>query len=118
MHRQAVEFPDTDRHNRDDGESFVLPVQGLFADVETGAGCLRLGDELASASARNRLSILLAWQRDLSTCIDGARAELLPRGPEASPSTASPALATLRAVPASAHASAHELRETHTCGET
>lgn len=115
---QANEFPGADRHARDDAESFVLPVHGLFADVETGTACLRLGDELASASAQKRLRILLAWQRDLSTCIDGTRAELLRPRPAALPSTARPTPSMFRAVSAGTGSDIHDLSEAHTCGET
>ncbi len=48
-------------------EGFVLPVHGLFADLEAGLGCLNLPDDFALAPSVNQLSVINDWQRALDT---------------------------------------------------
>lgn len=42
-------------------EAFVLPMDGLFADLEAGAGALQLPDDFAEASATAQLHVLKDW---------------------------------------------------------
>jgi hypothetical protein len=47
-------------------ESFVLPVSGLFADLDTGLGSVRLPDEFHATPARVQLGLIAEWQRGLA----------------------------------------------------
>jgi hypothetical protein len=48
-----------------DNEGFVVPVHGLFADVDAGLGCVHLPDDFALAPCANQLSVIDHWQRSL-----------------------------------------------------
>jgi len=51
--------------NEDDA-TFALPMYGLFADVESGHGFVRLSEEFECASSAIQLEILAGWRRDLN----------------------------------------------------
>jgi hypothetical protein len=46
-------------------DSFVMPVSGLFADLDTGHGTVRLPDEFGATPAQVQLALLADWQRGL-----------------------------------------------------
>jgi len=46
-------------------DSFVMPVSGLFADLDTGQGSVQLPDEFAATPAQVQLALLADWQRGL-----------------------------------------------------
>lgn len=50
----------------EDEATFALPMYGLFADVESGHGFVRLSDDFESASSAIQLEILAGWRRDLN----------------------------------------------------
>lgn len=51
---------------RTEESTFALPMYGLFADVESGHGFVRLADDFESASSAIQLEILAGWRRDLN----------------------------------------------------
>jgi len=57
--------PDVDRPGCDDEPSLQLPMLGLFADLELGAGSVALPDEFEASDPSRRLAILRDWSRDL-----------------------------------------------------
>ncbi len=50
----------------DHDESFFMPANGLFADWESGTGCVRLSDDFSNASALAQLKILGDWKREMT----------------------------------------------------
>lgn len=42
-------------------DAFVLPMDGLFADLDAGAGALQLPDDFAEAPASAQLQVLKDW---------------------------------------------------------
>ena len=48
----------------DDG--FVLPMAGLFGDLDVGSGCVRLPDDFHAAPASVQLDLIADWQRGLA----------------------------------------------------
>lgn len=48
-----------------DEQTFVLPIHGLFADLEGGQGCVRLPDEFAAASTAVQVEVIQQWREDL-----------------------------------------------------
>lgn len=46
-------------------DSFVMPVSGLFADLDTGHGTVQLPDEFRATPARVQLGLIADWQRGL-----------------------------------------------------
>lgn len=55
-----IQYDDTD------AETFFLPAHGLYADWESAAGCVRLPDEFAQASAFVQIKILGDWKREIA----------------------------------------------------
>lgn len=51
---------------RAEESTFALPMYGLFGDVESGHGFVRLADDFESASSAIQLEILAGWRRDLN----------------------------------------------------
>lgn len=47
-------------------DSFAMPQHGLFADVATGAGCVRFADDFMAVPPLQRARIIAAWRRDLA----------------------------------------------------
>lgn len=56
---------------------FHLPVEGLFADMEGGHGCVRPTDNFLAASALSRVKIYDDWSRDIQELRKQALKELL-----------------------------------------
>lgn len=52
--------------NTEDETTFVLPMYGLFADLEAGRGLVRLADDFENASPAIQLEVLAGWRRDLT----------------------------------------------------
>jgi len=50
----------------DEGDSFPLPLGGLFADLDTGEGALQLPDEFLQAPPQVQLQLIADWQRGLA----------------------------------------------------
>ena len=50
----------------EDEATFVLPMYGLFADLESGLGLVRLADDFENASSAVQLEVLAGWRRDLN----------------------------------------------------
>lgn len=46
-------------------DSFALPQHGLYADLATGAGCVRFADDFMEVPPLQRARIIAAWRRDL-----------------------------------------------------
>lgn len=49
----------------DDDAPLLLPMPGLFADVDAGSGAVALTDEFLEAPAEVRVAVLQQWQRAL-----------------------------------------------------
>lgn len=49
-----------------DPDEFQLPMTGLYADLEVGAGSLRLPEDFLEQSALAQLKVLGDWQRALT----------------------------------------------------
>ncbi|MEW6704496.1 MAG: hypothetical protein AB1430_06555 [Pseudomonadota bacterium] len=47
-------------------ESFMLPIAGLFGDLDTGAGTVQLPDAFFAASPQVQLNLAADWQRALA----------------------------------------------------
>lgn len=54
-----------DRPGTEAADEFQLPLPGLYADLELGAGSLRLPDEFLAQSGLVQIKLLAAWQRSL-----------------------------------------------------
>jgi hypothetical protein len=54
------------QHDELDAAAFFLPAQGLYADWESAAGCVRLPDEFADASSFVQIKILGDWKREIA----------------------------------------------------
>lgn len=54
------------RYDEIDADAFFLPAQGLYADWEAAAGCVRLPDEFGDASSFTQIKILGDWKRDIA----------------------------------------------------
>jgi hypothetical protein len=48
-------------------EAFVLPVHGLFADLDAGIGCVCLPTEFAHAPCAIQLKVIADWQAALES---------------------------------------------------
>lgn len=48
-------------------EALVLPLHGLFADLDAGIGCIGLPDDFAQAPATIQLRVIADWQGALET---------------------------------------------------
>lgn len=59
---QPADMPPTD-----DDETLVLPLHGLFADLDAGIGCIGLPDDFAEAPAAIRLKVIADWQAALES---------------------------------------------------
>jgi hypothetical protein len=57
-------------------DCFVTPLPGLFADLDAGAGCLSLPDEVLNAPAIVRLRVIDGWQSGLEELRRRALADL------------------------------------------
>ena len=57
-------------------DSFAMPQHGLFADVDTGTGCVRFTDDFKGIPAVQRARIIADWRRDLLDAERGAILEL------------------------------------------
>ncbi len=55
---------------RDQDSAFALPMQGLYADLETGQGFVRLPDDFETVSSATQIEILAGWRRDLNEQFD------------------------------------------------
>ena len=57
---------------REDGiaepSDLQLPVQGLYADLETGRGSVRLSDEFEASSSALQIEVLDDWLAALASC--------------------------------------------------
>ena len=51
---------------RDSEFAFALPIQGLYADLETGQSFVCLDDEFGSASDAIQIEVLAGWRRGLN----------------------------------------------------
>ncbi len=59
-----------------EGDSFHLPMPGLFVDMEAGSGCVALTSEFLQAAPNVRFGILQQWLRALSAHKDAALVEM------------------------------------------
>lgn len=59
-----------------DSETFQLPIPGLFADIDDGAGSVALADEFLSLPGETRARILQQWSSAMSTHQDAAVVEM------------------------------------------
>lgn len=60
------------------GESFQLPMLGLYADLETGAASVSLPDHFQTLAPAVRCQVLSSWLQDLRRAHD----ELLRQHPD------------------------------------
>lgn len=60
----------------DEKSSFELPIPGLLADIDTGAGSVRMTDEFLEAPATLRTRLLQEWLRGLQALRDAAVVEM------------------------------------------
>lgn len=51
----------------DDDDTLVLPLHGLFADLDAGIGCIGLPDDFAQAPAAIQLKVIADWQAALES---------------------------------------------------
>lgn len=61
---------DSNPDSRDQDTAFALPMQGLYADLETGQSFIRLPDDFAAVSSATQIEILAGWRRDLNEQFD------------------------------------------------
>ncbi|HJV60271.1 MAG TPA: hypothetical protein VJ743_04955 [Albitalea sp.] len=54
---------DSRARRHDDPAAFPLPMNGLFADLELGVGCVNLPDDFFAASGAIQIEVLGDWQR-------------------------------------------------------
>jgi hypothetical protein len=59
-----------------DSETFQLPMPGLFADVDDGAGSVALPDEFLGLPSETRARILQQWTGAMSAYQDAALVEM------------------------------------------
>ena len=57
-------------------DSFVMPQHGLFADVDTGIGCVRLTQDFLGVLPVQRARIIADWRRELLDAERSAIVEL------------------------------------------
>ena len=62
-----MHYPQPGEQSAAEDEGFVLPVHGLFADLDAGLGCIGLPAEFAQAPGAIQLKVIGDWQRALET---------------------------------------------------
>lgn len=67
---------DAGDHAGEELDAFLLPVSGLFADLEAGFGRLSPDDSFAAAPAMRQLQVLQGWQRSIEQLREHALVKL------------------------------------------